>query len=271
MEPVLFSDWDAWRERCALDLCEDQTRTRLTSFAHSRMRYFVRHHMSVTNIHWDDANLCVPAASECWHHFETHAMLSESRQGKRYKEWLFARLEQNTTDQPLDIVQGGATLIMRDVVRQYLQVEFAPRGTVSMDRPIGPGPHAPTLADLLPGEPDPTDMVSAREYEQLAGEHAQEFFQNMSTRERIALLAKFEGISLAHPRIEKAAKCRKSVLSTAARNAVTRLALQLQRKYRDDGADAIMTLSILVLQKLEKCLKSWKNSEKRLLTLFNRA
>ena len=159
---------------------------------------------------------------------------------------------------------------MRDVVRQYLQVEFAPRGTVSMDRPIGPGPNAPTLADLLPGDPDPADIVSAREYEQLAGEHAQEFFQDMSARERIALLAKFEGISLAHPKIEKMAGCRKSVLSTAARDAVTRLALQLQREYRDDGADAIMALSVLVLQELKKCLKSWKNSEKHLLALFNR-
>ena len=92
----------------------------------------------------------------------------------------------------------------------------------------------------------------------------------MSKRERIALLAKFEGISLAHPKIEKAAKCRKSVLSTAARDAVTRLALQLQHEYRDDGADAIMALSVLVLQELKKLLKSWKNSEKHLLALFNR-
>lgn len=270
MEPVQFTDWDTWRERCALRLCSDETQQRLTGFAQSRMRYFVRHHLSLTNVHWDDVNLCVPKPSDCWHHFETHAMLSESRQGKRYKEWLFDRVTHHTTDPPLDIVQGGATLIMRDVVRQYLQVEFAPRGTVSMDRPIGPGPNAPTLADLLPGDPDPADVVSAREYEQLAGVHAQDFLQDMSTRERIALLAKFEGISLAHPKIEKMAGCRKSVLSTAARDAVTRLALQLQHEYRDDGADAIMALSVLVLQKLKRCLKSWKNSEKHLLALFNR-
>lgn len=93
-------------------------------------------------------------AEDGWHRFETHLLLKNTRGGKRYKDWLFARAE-HVEWHPWDAIQGGATLLLRDVVREYLRREHAPDRVTSLHRPVGMvGDSNVTLEELLPGAID---------------------------------------------------------------------------------------------------------------------
>ena len=81
-------------------------------------------------------------------------------------------------------------------------------------------------------------------------------------------MAKLNGIPLDNSEVVATAGCSKSTLSQAVRDIFIRLRNNLEQEYRDDGADAIMALSILVIQFLEKEINNWKNSEKNLPGCF---
>jgi len=264
MTPRL-EDWTAWKRLCARQLCGTDTRQRLGNFARSRFNRQLERQLAVTNLGVEDAALQRPSADEAWHRFESYAALTQTRQGKRYKEWIFARIRPSAQS-PLYIIQAGATLIMRSAVRTYLRDEYAPRRATSLDAPVGDG--SLTLGDLLPGTLDPGDDLAAGERDLLAANHAAAFLTTLSRRERVGLLAKFSGIGLDNADVQVAAGCRKSVLSQAVRDLLSRLRESLLREYQDDGHDATMAFAAIVLQHLEKIIHRWKNSEKGLPRCF---
>ena len=257
LQPRL-EDWVAWKTHCARALCDEDTQNRLARFAHSRFGIQLQRQLAVTNLRDGDAYQQRPSPDDAWHQFESYAAITQTREGKRYKEWIFARIR-HADDNPVNVVQSGATLIMRSVVRNHLRQEYARRSTVSFDLPVGDG--SLTVGELLPGSADPVNAVAKREYEELAQSHAERIFESLSRRERIGLFAKYRGIHLDDPEILIAAGCGKSVLSQAVRDLLVRMRVELTREYEDDGTDAIMAFSALVLQQLELRIFLWKKSE----------
>ena len=266
MNPQL-NDWTAWKKHCARALCSEETQHRLGRFAISRFGIQLKRHLSVTNLVPDDVQRQLPQPEDSWHQFETYAALTQTREGKRYKDWIFARVQLSARS-ALDTIQSGATLIMRDVVRTFLCKEYAPRTTVSLDRPVGDG--SITLGDLLPGSVQQEEGPEATELDLLAAEHAETLFQTMSRRERVGLFAKYSGLSLATPDLLVAADCGKSSLNQAVRKLMPRLRKGVVREYGEDGHNAVMAFTALMLQHLEKIIYLWKNSEKGLPDSFYR-
>ncbi len=264
MKPEL-KDWTEWKIRCARKLCGEETQSRLGSFAQSRFGIQLKRQIIATNLCEGDALRQLPCADDAWHQFESFAVLKETRDGKRYKDWIFARI-QNRIGRPLDIIQSGATLIMRSVVRAYLRAEYAPHRAISMDQPLGGSTL--TMGDLLPGTANPADAAAANEYRLLAEEYAKKLFVSLTHRERIGLLAKFSGISLDHAEVLDLAGCGKSTLNQVVRDMLARLRDDLNRKYRDDGHDAIVAFAMLVIQCLEKEINRWKKLENILAECF---
>ncbi len=238
---------------------------RLGNFAISRFRIQMRRQLSVTNLRSDDAPRQTLSPDDAWHLFETYAAISETREGKRYKDWIFDRLHR-MTGPPLDAVQSGATSIVRSAVRTYLHDEYAHRTSVSFDQPVGDGTM--TLGDLLPGTATPTDSIAEAEYDRLAESTARDLFESLSRRECVGLLAKYSGIAIDSPDVLGAAGCGKSSLHQAVRDLLHSLRGRLTRAHGEDGPDSVRAFGLLVVRHLEKCIFEWKASENDLPSCF---
>jgi len=91
MERTRWSDWCEWKACCALARCANDTRARLAGFAAYRLRIAARRAAGMTNL-LQGVEARLPSDPELvWHLFESHTVITHTREGKAYKEWLFAR------------------------------------------------------------------------------------------------------------------------------------------------------------------------------------
>lgn len=253
--------WLEWRQRCALGLCSTGTQAALRDFAGARFNGFMTKFACY-------AGRGSIAAADAWHLFETHLAVGGNRDGKRYKDWLFARA--GLSNDPLvDVIQGGATLLMRDVVREFLRREHSPASMISLARPlVGYEDRSLTLEDLLPGSVDPSCDVERRELERLSEELADRFCHDATCRERVAVLAKAEGLSLAHPEVEAAAGCGKSALNESYRAFVKETARAIMEEFSEDDPDTVRLLVLMTLEKMKSCVYESISAEKTLTRFF---
>ena len=260
MEWPELEDWQEWKARCARQLCSAATQRRLGRFAEHRFAAWLRRCRSISNLTPQDLHAHAPRADEAWHLFETHAMLTQTRSGKSYKDWIFARQER-VADLPLNAVQSGATLILRDAVRGYLCRETARRQVVSLDAPL-PGCATPlTLHDLLPGNADGMEALAEQEADRLARRHAETVFRLLRPPERMGLLARFLGLPVSDPEVLRATGLSQSRLNHVTRRVITRIHDALRQHYRHDSADTIRTLTLKVVDHLEQHVFAWRQSE----------
>jgi hypothetical protein len=268
MADTQFEHWQMWHRECALARCSQRAMSDLESFAGKRMLTFLRRYVTRTNL----GSTTLPHLSdpEAWHLFESYMAVTTTRSGKRYKDWLFARTRRDPVSAG-DIVEAGASLIMRTVTRDFLRREFSPRATVSMQTVVATGSTGTdlTLEDLLPSPTSPAPTGDG-DYEPLAERHATERMAAMNHRDRVALLARSLGLPLSHGAVVAVAGCGKSVLSQAYRLLVTGIGEDVQRAYPDEGEGA-MRLALLIIQRLKDHVLLWGKSETRCSALFKAA
>lgn len=249
--------WMEWRARCALDRCSRETQSALRSFASQRFRTMVdryRHRTGAGDALSRSAGI---SREEAWHLFETHLLVPSETRSKRYKDWLFARVGVSADD-AFDVVQGGATLLMRDVVRGYLRSEVIAYGTVSLDeRAADADGHPVTYADLLPAGCDTIEEAALHEYTRLATRHADELLAAASHEERMVLLARSLGVSLNSQTAQRLAGCGKSSLYNVYRRFVEALASRLRSLYADEDVASVMMLTRLTLSHIKERLVAW--------------
>lgn len=230
-----LASWTEWKRVCALGGCGPDARGTLQGFAHHRFHHFAAR---LAGGPWEDL---VPGLrhqidpADAWHLFESFLEIRSTRAGKRYKDWLFARLSHGVGS-PLSMLESGATVIMRDVVREHVRRECHARREVSIQAPLsGADGHPLTLEVLLPAADDPVDDVARREYATLADALAGETCQSMRPRTRVVVLARLLGLSLSDPVVEEAAGCRKSVLNEELTRFHASLRRRVEERYADDG------------------------------------
>ena len=246
-----LGQWREWHARCALGLCGAEAQDGLRSFAQARFAHCLSHH-GLPGYSSEGAGDMT--ARDAWHLFETHVGLRSTGGGLPYKQWLFARTSRSD-DPPLDVIQGGASLIMRDVVREWLRSERHPPGTQSLDAPLGGAYDSGlTLQDLLPGSLDPVDEVARREFEELAGRYAASAARELSPRERLVLLSKASGMALTDPRLALAAGRSKTTLHEAYRNVVERVASRIRADCGADDRESALLLTRMTLERLKQML-----------------
>ncbi len=203
-----------------------------------------------------------------WHLFESHLQIKTTRAGKCYKEWIFARVP-TSADPPEVVLECGATLILRSVVRDFIHAEQHPDHVVSLQTALSDDLGNPlTLEDLIAGPADPANDVAEREYDRLARRHAGEAFSELPHRARVAVASRAMGLSLAHAAVVRAAGCGKTVLSQGYRALVFSLASGLRGHYPDDDAQSVQTLVLLTLHHLKEKVLSWARTEKSCAVLF---
>jgi hypothetical protein len=196
-------------------------------------------------------------------------LIKGDARGKRYKDWLFARVN-GSADDPIDVIQGGATLIIRDAVREYLRRECPMPDALSLDMPLSgdEGRGAVTFVDVLAAKPDPSFDVCLREHVRLAEGHARAWLGDVTVRERIALAAKALGLSLAHPGVVALSDCTKSSLNRAYHEFLRRTADRLSTEYAGDDKESVLSLALLVVRSISALILEQKKWEELVSQLF---
>ena len=260
--------WVEWKRLCALGRCTAPTQTTLRDFVTRRFSGLVQRYHFQTNVPGSAALTLLP--TDPWHLLETHLTINQTGSGKRYKDWLFAWAAQHHRG-GVAAIENGVCLLLRDVVREYLRREFFPARVLSLSQPLAGTDGEHCLEDLLPGQLDPAAEIERREFERQAQARAQIAWPELSPRERVALLAKDLGLSLAHPLVLEITGCGKSMVNQAYRELVRRLATRLSVDYADDDRAAIVTLTIMTLHELHHLSREWGKSENQCRPLFDRA
>ena len=254
-----LSDWQEWGQRCACERCEPETQQALMAFAAARFHRYLRRYASMTSLR--EVAAAAPSAREAWQRFESYLALSAEDGVKARKAWLFERVSREGT-RLLDAIQGGATLIMRDVVRDYLRRECPRPATLSLDAPVTGGGQDVTLAELLPDALNVHETPEWREAHPLAETISRHCFPVCSVRERIALLARHCGLSLAHPEVTRLAGCGKSVLYDSYRGVLLRLAEAAKREICDEDPELLLAVTLMAVDRLQRLAHTWARSEK---------
>lgn len=239
--------WQMWHERCALKLCTETAQYDLQGFAYDRFRQYLQKLSK---------SIPAPQASDAWHAFESHLALGKKRSTKTWKKWLFARAGSPAT---LNCIQGGATLIMRDVVRQYLRREYSPAWLTSLDasvqqtgQPNASGETRISLGDLLPDNTSPIEAIENNECRELAMKLYPEIFDSLSHRENIALVTHCAGKTLSHPSVAKAGNCGKSSLCNALHQGSQKIAETLKHALPAESSQVLMLIAGQILDRIHK-------------------
>ena len=256
-----FQHWQEWRARCAALRCGSETRSALQTFAAQRFQRYARAVLGEP-----DVGPQLPAPGECWHLLESELAAGRLRSGRRYKEWLFARLE-GSRDAPIDVVQGGASLLLRTVVRNWARRETRQRQTCPLEMPVGVPGGRLTLADLLPAPPagDP----EASELERLGDAEAGALFASLPTLPRHVLLAKQLGLPLYGAELLAHVGSSRSGVSLVWRGVFQQLARQVAQRYPEEPRDWQLRLGLQAARKLEQLIFSWGRLEKSAQVLFH--
>ncbi len=255
--------WRQWHARCALARCEPGPAGLLRGFAGSRAISLVRRLGTLAR------GVQAPEPRDAWHLFEVHLVTTRTREGKRYKDWLFARADAQQGVAVVDTIQGGATLILRDVIRDLVRREARPAGTLAFDAPIH-GTEGLTLADLVAGGATPADEASARDLDAIAWKTAVREFDAASRRARIGLCLRALGLPLDGAAVERAAGCRKSSLHAAVREFTTGLAEGVLRDHAAEASGTAHAIAVRALQIARETARAWGKLEKGLAVFFRK-
>jgi len=212
----------------------------------------------------------VAEARDAWHLLETCCRVGQTRKGKRYKDWLFERAEQSG-DNWLVVIEGGATLLMRDVVREYLRREHAPAFMTSLNKPLAKdGGASFTLDDLIPDSRAIHDELAEREFLALARSHIAEFYPSLDPRERIILWARAQGYTLYDERVVKWTRTSASALYEIYRKSIERLALLIKKSLPGEPPAVLTHVTCLALTEVVEKISSHIFQEKGAAQFFKK-
>jgi len=262
-----YGAWREWHLRCALDLCSQSVSRELAGFALARFHKYARRYAARTNN--EAAGLAQVGEREAWHRFETHLLIRNTREGKAYKEWLMAR---GTDSDPArrELIESGASLIIREVVRECIRTECSPATAVSLDAPFpGSGSGSAPFIEFLPGGIDPSETAALREMEILARRHASEILAQIDRREKAALLARASKKSFGAPEVRKAAGCGKSRLKEIYSELVEKITAKLRSEHRNEDRETLLQLTLLTFQALSEMIFLKKRAANRRVASFN--
>ena len=255
--------WKEWKQKCALGLCGYDTQVALREFTDVRFRRYLTRYAPAGRV-----NVMMPSRNDAWHLFESHLVTDSGKRGKSYKKWLFAHAARATATHPVSI-ESSAALLVRSVVRDYLRREYAPRDMQSFDRLTEYGAET-DITQLLPDTLTPADEVSWLEHESMATAAALQWLNQLSSRERIALLGKGLGLPLSHRSIVDLAGCSKSVLSECYRALIIRMGESTRHTYRDESKASQIRLTMITLNTLTARVLAWARQNEDLHELISK-
>lgn len=253
--------WRHWHEQCAIGKCSPHHAATLQQFGRSRFITYINRYAS--RIGHTGSDLHHADADHAWHLFETYCQLSTSRNGKHYKDWLLQRAEDPGATSWIEAVESGASLLLRDAVRELLRNEHSAAFMTSLHRSVGGNPDTPySLEELIPDTDDPADRVAEQELSNLAADIAHTCFPRFERRHRIALWARINEIPLSDPRLHKKTRCSKTMLYAAYQESVHLVFAEIHRKLPGEPPNIFSATATFALSHAAKMIEANFFSEK---------
>ncbi len=231
--------WRAWLDHCAIGRCPPDIATELKAFGQHRFAGYLRRY--AVGMDRVDGEPDWPDPGDAWHRFETHARTGTQRDGKQYKVWLATRAD-SMAGEWARAMESGASLLIRDTVREFLRREHRPRFMQSLDAPLaaqrqtsGPPGSSLTLSDLIPDDQPPQHPLDEQEENQVLDQLAREMLPSLSMREQIAIWARHNHFALSDPDVLNWAQCGKSVMQSSHVHAVQRFCDQIKCQHADES------------------------------------
>ena len=236
--PHQLDGWRAWHEACALDLTPEPHRGPLRDFVAGRFRTYTLRYAYRTN--HPNVHREIPKERECWHRFESWCAVHEHRDGKRYKDWIFSRGRRGLPD-----VESAASLLIRDVVRDWLRNEFSDASLRSLAEELIPG--GTTLEQLLQSE---ADRPCAEAMMETCTPLVRSVQEHCARPEQVALVARRHGIPLSCVRVMRASGVGRSSLASRYQALVERIGWEVKRRLPDLDAAPATQLCLHLLDRL---------------------
>lgn len=208
--------------------------------------------------------------------FETHMQACSGATGKRWKDWLFARVEMHDDD-PLTLLETGAALCVRTATRALVAREghSKPKEAgvfpIFMDAAMDPCEKGgATVGDRL-GLTDSLDPAGLGQWRDLCASaacEARKVCDGLSERQRIAMAAWSLDLSRANPAVTRAAGCGRQAVYDAWQ-AVAATAKDVAQARVSDGAELADAYANLLLHNIGDQCVEWARAEKRCRALFS--
>ncbi len=226
--------WSEWRQACAFSLLNEESRGRLHIVVAHRFRSRIR------LLNAKGAGIPQLDDAECAHLFESWCALHQRRDGKRYKDWLLTR-----GDQDQDAVESGVLLLVRNVVREWVRTQHHSVAEVSLDAPIREASGL-SLRELLPSH------ASERSEEQQGWMSSQipHLLSGMKDVENAACWVRARGWVYSHPQARESTGFAKTALHQAHRGLLTRVAEQVKDAFPGLGAEEGARLVLDVMDRV---------------------
>jgi len=256
-----FAPWQEWGERCAADLCSEDTQAALHEFASMKWSLYLERGTRGSEIPGSGKI----SSQEAWQRFENYCWIKPTGEGKSTKSYLFTQLDIGKEGTPTDIVRASASLIMRSVVRDFLRHEGPLRfpGHAKPALSLSDAPpnsrESLTYEDLLRDTRDPSKEAEFRELEQLAVTEAVEILAGLKERQLIVITACALGIALSNPEVEKIAECKKSVLSEELKKTLRDIEKRIHKDYAEEDVRGRIELAEQVFRAIHNICSQPKN------------
>lgn len=207
-------------------------------------------------------------SASCWHLFESHITAGRNCDGKALKQWLFARVARSK-DPALKVVRGGVRSLARDAFRVNIAAEMTNKRCVEIDAPVSNSDEMDfSIESMLPAQCDEISEVERRDLENIAREFVGEIFEDMSFTQRIVLLAKALGISLAHPLVAEATGLRKSMINRIWHSTLKNLVKQVDQSFASEDRQIRFLIAEMSIEDQKNRIISWSKVEKRCAKLL---
>lgn len=228
-----LSSWMEWKERCALELCGNDTKHQLCDYAW-RQGYDMAQAIGLDiclltgEAFADEADSLTKAKNLVWAYFEQRSLAGTHASGKHYKEWIYDyAAEIDNPEHMLGAILTGVELQMQMVMRTVFSEQLATiRERQNHGRVDQPGyeefnEYANEWLDrcahkaeglLSPGARHAIQPEEQWDLVQMANMIADEWWRDSSPREKLVLWADFNGIPVSDPAVESLAGVKKSQL-----------------------------------------------------------
>ena len=254
--------WEEWKERCAIGLCGGETRADLSAYGGRAIKRL-----------WSKfgGKLSEPFESDQqrWHVFESYMHACSSRTGKRWKDWLFEKAD-SSSDPFVVVLEKEAYECMDSTMRKYCLGESHRKAQQAgvwlnhLEEPISNASQSTlTHGDVFAGNPweQPDQMAAWKELRAIAQAEAETLFSTLDQAGKTVLLAKYLGISLAEPAVERLAGKRKSVLYAQQKEIGETSRQRLLDQYSSEDARTLEALVALAEEALADAGFRWGHSE----------
>jgi hypothetical protein len=221
----------------------------------------------------DQAGTSDEAGFACWAHIENRLLTKRHKSGKSYKFYVCDYALKKPIDSQHKTFRRGFSDQAKNVVRSYLSEEKKgirrdkSMALFSLNQPFGENAEQTAEDTLKESDLAIVSLLCSltepeiNEFREIAEEVGAKIFSELKNRERYAIWAGINNLSLATPKLLEKAGCGKSQLYESRKSVEGSVASYLENHFPGEDDYSLYVLRAFVAEKLEREVFFWEKSE----------